>query len=480
MNLRKQTIKGIKWALADSYIQRIISFATTIVLARILDPSTFGLFALAFVVIDGFGLFKSMGFDSALIQRNEDIEKSASTAFFIIPLLGVAIYLIIFFVAPIASAYLNCKELIPILKVLGLIFILNCFGKVPNALLQKNLRFKQISLINCSIVFVYSISAIILALSGHGIWSLVIAYIIRTSLGLIMVWSFANWKPKFEFDKRIALEMFSFGKFLFLGAVVWYLKSNCDRFLIGKLLGTTMLGFYAIAYNFANFGRQYFGAKVSKVLFPAYAKIQTDLNDIKSVFLKILKYVCLLSIPLSIGIFIMGGDFLKFAFGEKWIGATSVLRILAWAGLFNAISVAIGPVFLALGKSKISFYITSVEVLIFFVSIVPLAKLFGINGVGIVVVVASFIAFAINLTLVMKLLSITSKEIFSFVKPVLISSFFMTVGLMIIKIILMNSYLGSVPSLNFLTLLFFALTVYCLSLHKTDKLIFRQIKELVF
>ncbi|MBU2541266.1 MAG: lipopolysaccharide biosynthesis protein [Candidatus Omnitrophica bacterium] len=476
-SLKKQTVNGIKWLVGLSFISRIISLGTTIVLARILNPATFGLFSLAFIAIDTLGLFKSMGFDSALIRRKDDVEKAANTAFFIIPVLGVSIYLILAISAPVIGKFLNNQEVVGVVRALGVIFIISCFGNVPRALLEKSMQFKNISKIEISTGIIYSITAIILAISGVGIWSLVFAYVLKTFCQNIMFWVFSKWHPRLEFDRKIAFEMFHFGKFLFLGGVVWFLKMNLDNLLVGKLLGVAALGLYAIAFNLANFARDYFGGKVQRVIFPAYSKLQGNLDDLKRASFKVFKHVSLIALPFGVGLIFLAEELLSFVYGQKWIGAISVLKILAVAGVFNSLSSGLGGVFLACGKPKIVFWITAMQVTIFLIFIVPMAKLFGINGVGIVVGASSFIAFIVSLSFQMKILNFGLKQVYLNLKPALISSLIMALSLILIKNFIMPYNL--LISLRFLILFSFAIAVYVYSLHRIERNFIIEMKKLV-
>src|SRR3990172_12651684 len=124
-SLKSKTISGIKWVFSASIVQRIILFAGTVILARILSPADFGLFALAFVLIDAFQIFKSLGFDSALIRRKDDIEKACNTAFFLIPAMGLVLFAILFFFAPIGARWLNNPQVAPIVRTLALVFVIS-------------------------------------------------------------------------------------------------------------------------------------------------------------------------------------------------------------------------------------------------------------------------------------------------------------------------------------------------------------------
>jgi O-antigen/teichoic acid export membrane protein len=478
--LKRQTVSGIKWLVGSSFLQKAISVGTMVILARILGPADFGLFALAFIAIDALGLFKSMGFDSALIQRKDNVEKAANTAFFIIPVLGILLYLILAISAPLIGKFLNNEQVVGIIRALGIIFVISCFGKVPAALMEKNMQFRQVSLIEISTSIVFSASAIILALMGMGVWSLVIAYILKVVNQNALLFIFAKWRPRLEFDKKIALEMLHFGKFLFLGGVVWFLKMNLDNLLVGKLLGVTALGIYAIAFNIANFGADYFSSKVYRVIFPAFSKIQDDKYDLRQAFLKTTKIVSILAFPFCVILFLMGDELIRVIYGLKWLEAVPVLKILAFAGLFNTLPVAMGPLFNASGHPKAGFWFSVIQVVIFLLFIAPAAKLFGLVGIGIVVSVSALVAVIAYLPFTMKLISLKITDIFNCLKSGLGSSLPMGLGIILLKYTLPKCNIGNMFYYNFAALAIFAVAIYGLFLFRIEKIIFKEIKELVF
>jgi len=482
MSLKKQTANSVKWQVGVSFLQKFITMGGTVILARILNPEIFGLFALAFVAIAALSVFKSMGFDSALIRRKNDIEKAASTAFFIIPILGFILYFILSVSAPLIGNFLNNGEVAGVIKALGIIFVISCLGRVPITILEKNMRFKQISIIELSSAIIYTSVGVTLAILGWGVWSLVVAYILKTLNQTIFAFMASKWQPRFEFDKKIALEMFNFGKFLFLGGLVWFLKMNMDNLLVGKILGVTALGVYAVAFNVANFGATYFAGKVHRVIFPAFSKIQSDMYDLKQAFLKTTRITAIFAFPFCFGLFLLGGDMVRVVYGSKWIAVIPVLKILTFAGLLNTLPVAMGPLFNACGKSKVTFYFILTQVSLFFVFVIPAAKFYGAVGVGVAVTVSQLIAIIAFLPFAMKLISIKIKDIYISLQPGLISSLVMALGIILFKniFILYQKGIFQNISYNFIILFCLAILMYLFSLSKVEKGFFREVKELVF
>lgn len=476
VSLKQQTVSGAKWLVGSSFLQKGIQFAATIVLARIIGPADFGLFALAFVAIDALGLFKSMGFDTALIQRKDNIEKAANTAFFIIPLLGIVLYLILSISAPWIGKFMNNMSVVSVIRALGLIFIISCFGKVPAALLEKNMKFKQVSIIEIGTAVIYAVSAVTFALMKFGVWSLVYAYILKTIYQNTLTFIYARWRPRFEFDKKIAKEMFHFGKFLFLGGVVWFLKMNLDNLLVGKLLGVAALGLYAIAFNIANFGADYFGGKVYRVIVPAFSKIQNNQYDLRQAFLKTTKLISIFAFPFCMLLFVFGDVLIKVFYGTKWIEVIPILRILAFAGLFNALPLAMGPLFIASGHSKATFWFSVIQVGLFFIFIIPAAKMFGLSGVAFVVAFSQIVALLIYMPFTLKLISAKWKDVIISLAPGFISSLVFTFIAMLIK----GTFFAKADSIGFYITIGASLGLACagslLSIFLMDRNISKEIK----
>lgn len=479
--LKRKTVSGIKWIALSSVMIRILATLTTIVLARLLTPADFGMFALAMVMIDGFGVFKSLGFDTAMVRRGEDISKAANTAFFLIPTMGMCLFLILLIVAPIGAKFLGNPSVANIIRALGIIFVISCFGKVPQTILYRDMKFKYRSIAEVISRISFVIVAITLALNKFGIWSLVVAYVIQNLIQISIEWYFSGWKPEFEFDKKLAWEMFHFGKFILASSIVYFLYSNLDNLVIGKLLGVTMLGYYAIARNASNLLSDYFLGKVGMIMYPAYSKIQDNKEDVQRVLLKTLKYISIIAFPFGFGLFIFAPDILRVVFGEKWLPAANILRILAFVGIFRSLGAAIWPIFLARGKAKADFQINVVQVVIFFALVVPLAFKFGLMGVGFALLISTVISFFIGLIRIKRIIQIRILKIFESIKPALLCSLLMGSGIILLKHFLSNyNNIGAFAYYNLAAMVIFMVVVYSLLLFKIEKNVFKEMKEIIF
>ncbi|MBI4436494.1 MAG: lipopolysaccharide biosynthesis protein [Candidatus Omnitrophica bacterium] len=422
MSLKTDTVSGIKWVFIATVGQKLLGVITTVFLARLLNPSDFGLFALAFVLIDGFGLFKSFGVDAALIRQKERVEEAADTAFCILPFIGLSLSTLLFLVAPVGAAILKNPALTPVVRALSAIFVFSCLAQVPMMLLQKEMLFWKKGLAELTTTLVYSVAAVGLAFGGFGVWSLVYAYLLKTVVHMGMMWVVSSWRPRIRFQKELAVEMLQYGKYILGGSFLFFLKNNVDNVIVGKLLGLSALGFYTLSFGISNFPSTYLIGRMGTVFFPTFSKLQDDDEALRRAFLKSLKLIAMIAIPFGIALVASSPLFLKVVYGEKWLPAKSILRLLAVGGILRALGGSQSPVFLAKGRSKVDFWINVIYVALFFVFIVPFTKAFGLNGAGLVVLISGGVSFMIGMWRVRKVLPVSWKDIFTSLHPALIGS----------------------------------------------------------
>jgi len=477
--LKYKALHSIKWRVGLDIAQKVIFFLASIIVARRLGPEAYGVFAFALVVIGSFEVFKTLGFDSALIRMEKDVAKATDTAFIIIPLSGIILYLLLFALAPFLAHSFHAPELKAVLRILGLVFVFSCFAKVSATLLVKKMQFKKIALAEFCGALAFSVISVLCALSGFGVWALVYGYVTKVVIYSFLVSLFAKWTPKFQFDPKIARDMFHFGKFVFLGVFVWFLRKNLDNFLVGKLIGMTALGLYALSFNLSNFLSDYLSGHISTVMYPAFSKLQNDPHSLKKAFFKTAKMLSMIVLPFGVLLFSLGGDIVKIVYGERWIEAIPVIRILALGGIFNALQPVFTPFFLAVGKPKNNFYISLIQVILFFTLITPMASLYGIVGVAIVVSVASLLGFLVCLFLLAKELNWTIKEAGDFLKTTVLASVFMLMTILIIKEFKYCFVFQGVNSLNLILCLLIGTGAYFLVLRCFDRLSIQEVWNLI-
>ena len=391
MSLKNKTMHGILWVSISNILLKFINFTISVILARLLEPSDFGLVAIALIVVNFFEIFRDLGIGPALIHRKEDRGAAADTAFFIFPAVAVIFYAVSYFIAPAAADFFREEEVETLIRVLSLTFVIWSLGSLPRTLLTKDLEFKKLVIPQLLPKISYGAVAVVMALQGFGVWSLVAGRLVLEVMSVITIWLALDWRPSLRFDRRIALELFSYGKYVIFAGILVFMISVIDITFIGRLLGSTELGYYSIAFGVAGLFTLQLSTLVSQVMFPAFSRIQDDMDKLGWAYLKTLKYLSLIAFPAAFGIISVAWYFIKVVYGDKWLPAVAVLQVLCLYGLSKACLNTTETLYLAAGQPKIMIKINLLQLILMAVLIYPLTLKYGIFGTGIAAVIPSAI-----------------------------------------------------------------------------------------
>jgi len=353
--LEQKTVHGVTCVALITIIRRFLNFIVKIILARLLEPTDFGLVAIGLLVINTFDLFRELGFSSALIYKGDDSEHTAAnTAFIILPIIGTILFVVSYISAHYIATFFNNPTIEHIIRILSLTFIISSFGNVPYTLIEKELEFKKEVLPETISRIGYACVAIGLALLGYGVWSIVYGQVISVALLTVFVWLVSDWRPSFNFDITVAKDLFGYGKHALAASIFVFIVTNIDDAIIGKIIGITALGFYTVAYSIATLPTTNITYLVTKVAFPMYSKLREDERVLKKAFLKTVNYVAMICIPVSFGIFILAPEIIHVVFGDKWSPSIPLLQILCVYALSRSLLASCGSVMYAVGRPDIN------------------------------------------------------------------------------------------------------------------------------
>lgn len=478
-NLKQKTVSGFKWLIVNQIGQRLIRIVSFAILARILNPSIFGLFAMAFIAIDGFSIIKNMGIDAALIQRpeGEDFEKTKHTAFWLIQIVGVCIFLACLFSAPVAGRMLHNDEVVTLIQILGLVFIISNLGKIPMVMLSRKMRFKVISMIEMIAAMINSVTAVILALIWPNVWSLVIAYLLKQIVTAVWAWYHEPYRVRAIFDWRIASELFHFGKFLFGSACISYALLNVDNIVVGRFLGAAALGYYVLARNIAAFADLNVIRHISRVFFPAVASIQDDPEAVKASFLKIVRFISMISIPIACVLLIMPAELVRVLYGEKWLSIVPLIQVIAITQLIAPLLGCAWPLFNGCGRPEYGFRTSTLRLILKVPILLYMTIKFGLMGVVYSNLVLFIIIFPIVYHLCRKITSFSHLEFIKQIMPAATSALAMAVVLVLVKeLVALRPMVGFHHAIVLALLGFFALAGYTATFWVIDR---KAVKEAV-
>jgi O-antigen/teichoic acid export membrane protein len=397
MTLRQQATLGAFWVGVSSLANNLFTIVIRYILMRMLLPEAFGLVSMAYIAIDLLQMFREMGLSSALIYRKGDIRKAADTTFVILILVASVLTSVAFLSSPFVAGFFRTPQLANVLRVLSLNILISALGEVQLALLAKNLAFRQRLLPDLVPTVAYGVVAILLATMGMGVWSIVVARLVDSALTATLAWVVVPWwRPKLQFDRQEARELFDYGKHILGSSLLVFGITKLDNVFVGRVLGSEPLGFYDFAYNQANLPATHISRIIGQVLFPAYSKIQDNLQTLRSAFFRTLHYVGLLAVPLSVGMMAFAGPFVYTLYGDQWAPAILPLQVLGIYGLLRALAVNMGSVFKAGGKPQWLTYIAFVRLAVMGIFLYPSAIYFGIVGVSVLSAAVSIVDFFLS------------------------------------------------------------------------------------
>jgi PST family polysaccharide transporter len=354
MSLRQKTISGLWWSFLSQGGKQVGQFIITVILARLLSPDDFGTLAMVTVFTNFVMIFSEMGMSSALIQKQDVHDRHYYSAFWLNLVVGAGLTVTFMAVSPLIAWFYKKPELIPILSVVALNFLFSSFTIIQQTILTKEMNFKSLAVRDVVAVILAGVIGITLAYCGFGVWSLVCQFLGFTLVNAVLLWRLSAWRPRFQFAMSDIKDIFHFSANLTGFNTVNYFARNIDQLLIGKVLGAEMLGYYSLSYKIMLYPLQNISWMVSRVMFPAFSKIQNDLEKVRNVYLKMVKAISLVTFPLMAWLFAAAPEFVLVFLGDKWGPMVIVIRIFCFCGMIQSISTTMGNIILSQGRTDIN------------------------------------------------------------------------------------------------------------------------------
>ena len=386
-NLSQSVVRGGFWVFSLRIVQQLFSLIRLVILARILAPHDFGLIGIALLTMATLETFSQTGFQSALIQKKDNIESYLNAAWTVLVLRGFFLFTILYLVAPYAAIFFNAPEAKPIIQVLSLSFLLQSFANIGVIYFQKELEFNKQFIYQLSGTLADFVVVISTVLVLRNVWALVFGLLAGSFARFIISYLINPYRPHFSLDLDKVKELFGFGKWILGSSTLVLLLTQGDDIFVGKLLGMVALGFYQMAYRISNIPATEITHVISQITFPAYSKLQDDIPKLREAYLKVLQVTAFLSFPVASLIFILGPDFTKIFLGSKWMPMVPVMQLLCIFGITRMINATTGPVFQGIGKANISTFGSVFQLIIFTAIIYPLTSKWGILGTSIAVII---------------------------------------------------------------------------------------------
>jgi PST family polysaccharide transporter len=436
MSLKVRTARNSIVSGGVVLLLRPLNLVISIILARLLAPSDFGVVALALVLIETSDLVTSLGLGPALVQSQHERKKTVFPAFVLVMLVGLFFFSLLQAGSAQLAQFLGDPQTGPVLAALSYMILLNGLTLVPHSLLRKDLLHERISLASLITEVIYGITVVTLAYLGYGLWSIVYARLLSKLSNAILCWLFCpgwDWLIPQPWDWPVVKGLVRYGLQSVAGGLLSYFHTHWDDWLVGRSLGTQALGYYSQAYNFSNgtLGRLS-RTVIGSVFFSSYAQIQNDKERLARAYLKSVHLVLLLTTPLALGLWVTAPELVSVVLGEKWLPMIPALQVYAFMILTRPVSENAAPLFQAVGLQM-----HNVRAGLLLVAVmVPLALLllpYGFVGVAVAVVVSHFAGVAYNIYQMNGLLPGTALQTRRLGMPIFFASGVMVIAVLAAK-----------------------------------------------
>lgn len=439
--LMRATVRGTIWAYAAAYSGKLLVFISTTILARLLLKDDFGLAAYALIFISFLDVLNDLGIGAAVIYHRDDPEV-LDTAFWLNLVTGIALFGLTWLVAPLAGSFFNDLRSIPLTRVLALTFPLTALGNIHASLLRKNLTFRRKFVPDVVKALGKGIISISLAWSGLGAWSLVMGQVAGTGLAALAYWWAMPYRPQWRWKQSMARPLITYGGNIVAVDGLGTLINQADYLLVGRFLGAASLGVYTLAFRIPELLVKQFCRIVGQVIFPAYAQMKEDSQGLSRGLLATMRYMTMLTVPISLGLTAVARPLVLTAFSDKWIDAVPVMAAIAIYTLIRSLTFNVGAVYKAQGRPEILTWLSLAQLPILLPSLY-----WAVQGPGTITAVAwtqvanALIAGIANFVVAARLLQIPLRDIAAAVSPSVASGVVMA---LVVRAVV-NALAGSPP-----------------------------------
>jgi O-antigen/teichoic acid export membrane protein len=369
--------QAVAWTGGVKWLGQLLSWASTLIVARLLSPEDYGLVGMATVYLGIVTILSEFGLSTAIVANRDVTESELAQLNTLSLLIGVAAFGVSCLAAWPLGSFFGSPQLPVVVIVMSAAFLITAFRTVPYAVLQRDLEFRYLALAEGLQTVLLATTMVLLALVGFRYWTLVIGTLLGQVVSTLMLYArrpqgFA-W-PRFRGLGRVL----TFSRQLVVGRLAWYASSRADVVVAGRVLGKVPLGEYSVAFTLASLPLEKVSALVNQVSTPFFSAVQKDRAALRHLLLTLTGLLAVVTFPVALGMALVADDFVRVVLGSKWLGVIDPLRILAAVAALRTITTLLPHVVVVTGGTRLSMYVSLAEALV-----VPAAFYVG-SGWGVV------------------------------------------------------------------------------------------------
>lgn len=360
-SLKQKTISGVVWSSLQRFGTMGINFISNIVLARLLTPDDYGCIGMLMIFIVLSNTFLDGGFGSALIQKKRPTSEDYSTIFYWNIFLSIVLYGILYICSPLIANFYDIPLLSKVLRVQGVVLILNAFGIIQANQLRKQLKFKSIAKVSLTASLVSVIVAITMAYMGWGVCSLVAQQIMMPLVSTFLYWIYSTWRPLWVFSRSSFKELFGFGSFILLSNLLNNFCNNLNGLLIGKFFNASSMGYFTQAKKLEDVFSSSLEAVILQVTYPVLVEVKDNFDRLRNALRQFNSLLLYVVAPLMLLLNLLATPVITMILGKQWLPAVPYLEILAFQGIAYSLQGVNTNAIVSIGRSDTFFRATIIK-----------------------------------------------------------------------------------------------------------------------
>lgn len=353
MTTRQNVLSNLIWRFLERCGAQLVTLLVSIILARLLDPTVYGVVALVTVITTVLQVFVDSGFATALIQKKDADDLDFSTVFYFNLVTCIILYALVFMIAPVIAAFYKMPELTSVIRAISLIIVISGVKNVQQAYVTRNMMFKRFFFATLGGTLGAAVIGILLAYLGYGVWALVGQMLFNTSVDTIILWLTVKWRPIKAFSLERLKGLFSFGWKMLVANLIATVNGQLRQLIIGKMYSSEDLAFYNRGRQFPDLIVSNINTSIDSVLFPTLSNEQDNHSRVREMTRQSIKVSTYIMAPLMMGLIACADTIVRLILTDKWLPCVPYLRIFCVSFFFYPIHTANLNAIKATGRSNV-------------------------------------------------------------------------------------------------------------------------------
>lgn len=397
--LQRRAIEGTLWAYIQNWAGRGLSLLVFFILARLLNPLDFGVFAVALVLLSLAEIFVEQGLAHAIVQRHEIDEDHLSSAFWITLVAGGTLALVAVISAGFVATAFDHPEIGPLIQALSPVFILMALSSVPSALLRRELNYKVLTRRTAASNLVSGIVAIWFAAQGAEVWTFVAQQLTFQLIGVVVLWHYEPWRPGMIVSMPHLRQLAGFSGKVTLGKLLEFAETRVVDLVVGRSLGLVALGNYSLAYRANQAATQILAAPLWESALSTFARLQRDRSALRTAYIELATFSSIVLVPAFIVLAATAPWLIPIVLGGQWAQSIAAFQVLAVLGAVRALAFLNGGLLQACGMAGTALMLTGFRVVLSLVGVALLLR-YGVLGVTLALLIGQILALPLSFRII--------------------------------------------------------------------------------